>query len=247
SLAFHDANPKNANKVMLLHAASGAVRDFIQAKSRVFDVIWAPDGSKIACEINPPVPSPVLAKPISIFSPDGNAIGQIPGQGLWGVSFTGDGRALVAHNIRELFFFSLDGTVLSKTPLTAFTGQPENKFDSNDVFAPSPTAPDIFVCTKKVPGTKAFFKVTEEDNSALYLHDKRQNPAKDVRLTPENITAFDPVWSLDGKRIYFTGYPDSRVKAAFPFGIYRVNADGSGLSEIASGALPKVGRETSRP
>jgi len=144
--------------------------------------------------------------------------------------------------MESLLVFKLDGSLLSKTPLTAFTGQPKVKFSSSDVYAPSPVDPDIFVCTKAVPGTKAFFKATEEDNSALFLHDRRKDPAADVRLTPENLLAMDPVWSLDGKRIYFSGYPDTRAGTAYPFAVYRVGRDGSGLTEIAPGAGSLVGR-----
>ena len=48
----------------------------------------------------------------------------------------------------------------------------------------------------------------------------------------------DPVWSRDGRFIYFTGYRDREGRASYPFKIYRIARDGTGLIQITSGEMP---------
>jgi len=60
------------------------------------------------------------------------------------------------------------------------------------------------------------------------------------RLTPVDLLAIDPVWSRDGKFIYFSGYRDREGRVAYPFKIYRIGRDGSGLVQIVSGENPET-------
>jgi Tol biopolymer transport system component len=48
----------------------------------------------------------------------------------------------------------------------------------------------------------------------------------------------DPVWSRDGRFIYFAGYHDREGRAAYPFKIYRIARDGSGLIQTSVGETP---------
>ena len=52
--------------------------------------------------------------------------------------------------------------------------------------------------------------------------------------------AIEPIWSRDGKYIYFTGYREANYKENFPMRIYRVNYDGTGLIYITKGEEPNV-------
>jgi WD40-like Beta Propeller Repeat. len=40
-----------------------------------------------------------------------------------------------------------------------------------------------------------------------------------MQITPREVTAFDPVWSRDGKRVYFIGYRDTQAADADLFRI----------------------------
>jgi Tol biopolymer transport system component len=62
-----------------------------------------------------------------------------------------------------------------------------------------------------------------------------------MQITPREITAFDPVWSVDGKRVYFVGYRDTQANDAELFRILRVDRFGSGLKELAQGESVSVG------
>ncbi|HXI24206.1 MAG TPA: hypothetical protein VNG71_10130 [Pyrinomonadaceae bacterium] len=44
-----------------------------------------------------------------------------------------------------------------------------------------------------------------------------------TRLTASDVLALDPVWSRDGRYIYFSGYRDREGRAAYPFKIYRIS------------------------
>jgi Tol biopolymer transport system component len=70
-----------------------------------------------------------------------------------------------------------------------------------------------------------------EPNSALSIHDRWTGKGKNMRITPPDITAFDPVWSMDGKRVYFIGYRDTQASEADLFRIWRVERFGGGLRE----------------
>jgi hypothetical protein len=73
-------------------------------------------------------------------------------------------------------------------------------------------------------------------NTAIFIYDQRAKTRK--RLTPVDLLAMDPVWSRDGNFIYFSGYRDREGRAAYPFKIYRIARDGTGLTQIAAGETP---------
>jgi Tol biopolymer transport system component len=121
---------------------------------------------------------------------------------------------------------------LKKTPLDKITGSRE-MITSSDWFIPSPKDENILVFTQLVPGTKLFENTFGEPNTALFIYNLKED--KKTRLTPENMFAVDPIWSINGENIYFTGYYDKNGRENYPFRIFKIKIDGSGLTEITKG------------
>ncbi|MEZ5345082.1 MAG: hypothetical protein R2681_05935 [Pyrinomonadaceae bacterium] len=151
--------------------------------------------------------------------------------------WSADGDTIFFHDMTNLFHVSLTGQILKKTPLEKFTGS-RGSVTSSDRFLPSPTDDNSFVFTQLVPGTKLFEQTFGEPNTALFLYDLTKNKKK--RLTPENMFAVDPVWSSDGATIYFTGYYDINGREDYPFRIFSIKKDGTGITPIATGEGPKL-------
>jgi hypothetical protein len=163
---------------------------------------------------------------------------------LWGLAWAPDSRSLVAHDMRELIRFALDGRVLDRVALPELTGARIETVTSADRFVPSPRDGGLFAYTGSVPGTPRFEAATHEPNTALFLHDRWLGRGKNLRLTAKEVTAFDPVWSPDGEHVYFTGYRDTQARESYPFRVLRVHRTGRDLREIAPGERPSVARTT---
>ena len=74
-------------------------------------------------------------------------------------------------------------------------------------------------------------------NGALFLFETKTSTH--FRLTPPTMDAAQAAWTPDGRRIYFAGKPAASTDGASK--IYRINADGTGLTEIDTGRAPSVG------
>ncbi|GEM_PF-828509 len=146
-----------------------------------------------------------------------------------------DGQSLYFQDMSDLVQVSTSGKVLAKTPLRTITEEKE-AVTSSDSFVPFPIDANLLAFTKQVPGSRLFERTFGEPNTALFLYDVRTKTRK--RLTPVDLLAIDPVWSRDGSFIYFSGYRDREGRAAFPFKIYRISRDGTGLTQIAAGENP---------
>lgn len=147
-------------------------------------------------------------------------------------NWSADGNTIYFHDMTNLFHVSFDGQILKKTPLKKITGSQET-ITSSDWFIPSPNDENIILFTELVPGTPLFEKTFGEPNTALFIYDIKKNIK--TRLTPENLFAVDPNWSVNGEEIYFTGYYDKNGQENYPFRIYKIKPDSSGLSEITKG------------
>lgn len=148
-----------------------------------------------------------------------------------------NGNIICFHDMTTLFQVSFDGRVLKTTPLEQITGSLKT-VTSSDRYIPSPTDEDLMVFTQLVSGTKLFENIFGEPNTALFIYDKDQN--KRTRLTPENMFAFNPVWSQNGDTLYFTGYYDINGRESYPFRIFSIKKDGSHISEISKGEGPDL-------
>jgi dipeptidyl aminopeptidase/acylaminoacyl peptidase len=198
--------------------------------------VWTPDGQTIA-----------------VLSRDGQGVTQIEAVGRDGsrrrILFAeGDGGsgflcslspspdgALVTHDMVAAYWIGQDGHLREKVPLETIMGSLAGGVTSSHGLAVCPTDPGLLVFGHSAPGTPRFDRVMHEPNSALSIHDRWTGKGKNMRITPPDITAFDPVWSMDGKRVYFIGYRDTQAAEADLFRIWRVERFGGGLRELTRG------------
>ncbi|MGE4441240.1 MAG: hypothetical protein AB7D27_07105 [Desulfomicrobium sp.] len=150
--------------------------------------------------------------------------------------------ALLVHDMVNAYWVDPGGAVLKTVPLEKIMGSMASTVTSSDRFAVCPADPAVLVFSHSAPGTPLFERVMHEPSSALSLHDSWVGVGKNMRITPREVTAFDPVWSRDGKRIYFIGYKDTQAADAQLFRVWRVERSGSGLRELAPGEGVAVGR-----
>jgi len=195
---------------------------------------FSPDGSKLAWRTDTTIqlfdPRQPLERPVTIIS------GLASDQTLQG--FTQDGTALVVQDLKHVTWYGLTGAIRRQEPIGKFTDDP--LASSGDAYLPSPTDPNLLLVSRGVPPTPAYSQWAHDTGAALFLSDAASGT--NFRLTPPAFVAVAPAWSPDGRRIYFAGLPES--PAGGTHHIYRINADGSGLTEIARGLHPCVG---SRP
>lgn len=157
---------------------------------------------------------------------------QIKAGGIFEPSFIEKSQEIVFHDIFNLYRISLSGKLISKTPINKITGK-FNSVSSNDRFEFNPVNNNIVAFTQSVPGTKKFDDEYQEPNSALFVYDFKTSKRK--RLTAKNILASFPVWSKDGKYIYFSGYYDTN-RETNPFRIFMIKPDGTDLTQIMRGS-----------
>lgn len=162
--------------------------------------------------------------------------GQNGANGVWEPRWAPDGGSVIFHDLTNLFRVSLSGAVIEKTPIEVITGK-ANSVDSGCSFSLSPTNENLYAYTSAVPGTDRFNDVMGgEPNSALFVYDASTKKRK--RLSPPDMVCIDPVWTPDGKAIVLCGYREAHYTQAYPFRIYRINPDGTGLTELARGEDP---------
>ncbi|MEW5819384.1 MAG: hypothetical protein AB1782_04275 [Cyanobacteriota bacterium] len=148
-------------------------------------------------------------------------------------TWTGDSKAILFQDMESLHKTDLNGNVISSIKLKDITGQ-DYSATSEDRFIECPIDPNLIAFTKQVEGTPEFTEAFNELNTALYIYNKETKESN--RLTPEDMLAIYPIWTLDGKYIYFTGYKNEHINDLNLFRIFRIKPDGSGLTEITSGS-----------
>jgi Tol biopolymer transport system component len=220
--------------LMSFDLASGKTSVVFQAGGYLSRLRWSPDGSQLlfsAAYLNG-------KREVDIIGSDGRGKQKVIATGEQGVSdvfapvWATDGRSIFFQDMNNLFQVRTDGTMITKLPLGPITEEKES-VTSADSFVPSPVDPNVIIYTRSVPGSKLFERSFGEPNTALFLYNLQTKDRK--RLTAVDLLALEPVWSRDGKFIYFSGYHDREGRASYPFKIYRINADGSGLMEIGPG------------
>ncbi|MBI2263746.1 MAG: PD40 domain-containing protein, partial [Armatimonadetes bacterium] len=145
---------------------------------------------------------------------------------------------LVFQDMQNFVRMDSDGKTLEKVPLAALYGKSSGA-TSSDVCAPCPTNPNLLAITFHVKGTKKFEDTFHEPVSSLFLYDRAAKKRK--RIVPEDMLVLDPVWSSDGKTIFFSGYRALHYLTGDPFQIYRISPDGAGLKALCKGVSPSVG------
>lgn len=153
---------------------------------------------------------------------------------LCALAATADGFLLL-HDMDSAYWLDWEGEVTARVALKDIMGGKAAQVTSADRLAPCPADPSLLVFSHAIAGTKVFEKIMHEPSSALSLHDRWTGLGKNMQITPVEVTAFDPVWSADGKRIYFIGYRDTQAADQDLFRIFRVDRFGSGLREVTRG------------
>jgi len=152
--------------------------------------------------------------------------------------FIRDGTALVFFTFGSesstVRWVGLDGKILRQEPAATFT---ENTSASSaDKYLPSPADDNLLLAATDVNPTPAMTWL-HDPGAALFLYDA--GSGTNFRLTPRQIVAVYPAWTPDGQRIYFSGLKESPANVTHH--LYRMNADGTGLTDLGKGFLPSVG------
>lgn len=211
-----------------------------RSKSRLNDLEWSSQGDLLVASFTKDGEVlQLLFKAGSGFSDNPVEVartGHNDANGVWAPRWAPDGGSVIFHDLAHLFQVSLSGAVIEKTPIEAITGK-VNSIDSGCSFSLSPTNHNLYAYTSAVPGTDRFNEVMGgEPNSALFVYDTSAKRRK--RLSPPDIVCMDPVWTPDGKSIILGGYREPHYTQAYPFRIYKISADGTGLTELARGESP---------
>lgn len=159
---------------------------------------------------------------------------------LCSLSLTSDGD-LLTHDMAAAYWVDPSGGVRRRAALADIMGSAAGTVTSSDRLAACPTDPTVLVFSHGVPGTPRFERIMHEPSSALALHDSWTGKGKNMRITPQDVTAFDPVWSGDGRRVYFIGYRDVQAADADLFRVWRVDRFGANLKELVRGESVSVG------
>lgn len=225
--------------VMLFDLATGRNTVLLEANAWIAHLHWSPNGEKISLTLA----LSTGKRELDTVAPDGTHKQKLITGGEQGTDdifnpvWAPDGQSLYFQDMSNLVQVNTSGKVLAKTPLGPITEEKES-VTSADSFVPSPTEAQVLAYTRSVPGTRLFEKIFGEPNTALFLYNLSTKSRK--RLTAPDVLAMDPVWSRDGRFIYFTGYLDREGRAAYPFKIYRIGVDGTGLIQITSGEMAGV-------
>ncbi|HML56228.1 MAG TPA: biopolymer transporter Tol [Solidesulfovibrio magneticus] len=143
--------------------------------------------------------------------------------------FVWDGKA------NQLRLLDQDGRLLRQTPISAFLDPTLDS--SGDSALPSPASDTLLLAESGVNPTPAMERWLNDSGAALFLCDF--GSATNYRLTPRDLAAVSPTWTPDGQRIYFAGLPEKPAKLLHR--LYRMNADGTGLTDLGKGFRPSVG------
>jgi dipeptidyl aminopeptidase/acylaminoacyl peptidase len=232
---FNRDDPKNA-ALGIYTLAAGQSEIILRPGAILSQPCWDPQGARLAFVMQEEGGRGQL-QVIGAGGRDRRRIiaeGEQDVRGLFGLTWSPDGGALLFHDLEHWFRVTLDGRVAS-TPLETITGRPHS-VTSRDRFVPNPRQPDLIAFTQSVPGTALFDSLFHEPNTALFTYDLKTKARR--RLTAPPQLALDPAWSRDGDSIYFCGYLDREGRQPSPFRIYRVKRDGSGLAELLPGEHP---------
>lgn len=223
--------------LMLFDLESGKTATLFRSAAWCAHPRWSPDGERISFTL-------ALAsgkRELHLIAPHGASHqklitgGEQAADDIFNPSWAPDGESLYFQDMTNLVQVSTSGQVVGKTRLGTIVGD-KDAVTSSDSFVPSPNDPNLFAYTRSVAGTRLFNRTFGEPNTALFLYDTRTKTRK--RLSPMDLLAMDPVWSHDGRYLYFAGYRDREGRAAYPFKIFRIASDGTGLTQVPVGETP---------
>lgn len=232
-----NANASASGALMLFDLQSGKTAALFRANAWFAHPRWSPAGDTISFTLA----FSSGKRELDLIAPDGTQPKKLIAGGEQGIddifnpTWAPDGQSLYFQDMSNLVRVNTLGQIQAKTPLATVVEEKE-AITSADSFVPSPADASLIAYTRSVQGTRLFERTFGEPNTALFLYDMRTKTRR--RLTPVDLLALDPVWSSDGRFIYFAGYHDRQGRAAYPFKIYRIAGDGTGLIQIAVGETP---------
>lgn len=236
TLAYCRTPQEGKSLLLLLDIATRKETLLLSSGKHVRNPRWSPAGDQIAFltfgqgswEVH------IVMKDGSserrVFPPEGEKL-----EHLIGPEWSSDQRSLLCHDLQDVLEIGLDGRLLRKTSLAAIAGEP-GVVTFEDPFVPCPTDTDLAIYTRQVAATALLRKAGYEWGSGLFLY--RKSSGKSIRLSRTSLTAQDPVWSRDGSEIYFCGFTDKEANQDYPYRIYRLRKDGTGLAPITRGEQP---------
>jgi Tol biopolymer transport system component len=210
--------------LMVLDLATGQTTTLLPPlPARIDHPSWSPGGDLLAFIYN---------GEINIIRADGSGrqkIFTMPSRWNLTPQWASDGKSLYVSDLFHLFQIDLAGQELAKTPLTTFPGG-KIAVSSADLFLLNPQTPQLWAFTGEVAGTSGH-------TIPLFLFDTRTQ--KRTRLTPADMSAYRPCWSRDGQYLYFLGSRGFLYQGReYPAHFYRVNRDGTGLTQLGKGQSP---------
>jgi Tol biopolymer transport system component len=227
------------NGVRLLHLVTGEKRVLTDIKGRIRGLRFSPKGDKLCFVLYNGSKNELrycsttgISKVKSVKVAEEGQYGFGPFEPTWAPDGT-----LVFHDINNLYRVRLDGTLVEKIATGKIAGE-ANQVSSADRFDYCPTNPKLIAFTKAVPRTPKYADKFSDPGIGLFTYDFSTGDRK--RVTKPGMIAFAPCWSPNGKFLVFTGYPESDYKLAYPFKVYRVAPDGTGLTKIGVGEEPRL-------
>ncbi len=152
---------------------------------------------------------------------------------LPGMSFTPDGKFVVASYGGELWKIPVDGSAPTKIPFTADVSVelgPLSRFEYRVDTSPTFTAHQIRDAAPSPDGSRLAFTSMDK----LYVMDYPDGTPRRLTETGTGVVEAQPAWSPDGKQIAYVSWSDK--EAGY---IWKVAADGRGSPQklTAEGAL----------
>lgn len=232
----------SGSKTIRLVTLGGGNRTLYTAPGEIKALLWSPTGAQLAFLMDAGSSQELYTLTIPALGNPGKPTlvirgGQYGANAIFMPRWFPDGQGFLFHDIFTVFHVNQSGKFLEKVPVAKITGK-ANNVDSLGSFVANPTHPNEWAYIAMVQGTPKFTQTFGEPCSALFVLDR--STGKRVRLTPVDMVANDPIWSPDGKFLYLVGYREPHYKQQFPFRIYRVNRDGSGLTELGKGEQPST-------
>ncbi|MFQ3549540.1 MAG: hypothetical protein SNJ70_07295 [Armatimonadota bacterium] len=233
-----DLSSENVGELLIYDILTKKTTSIYKAKGDFFYPQWSSDGSLIAFK---KVIDYTLTQLLTI-KPDGSDIKKLIDSKSGNISdiyfptWYGDSKSIYFHDIDFLYRIDLNGKILSKANLETLIGK-KYSISSEDKFVVNPKNNNLILYSRYDTGSKKLEDAfMGQPNTSLYIYDTTTRKSK--RLTDNTMFASSPAWSKDGKYIYFSGYKDTNASEMYPFRIFRMNANGTGLSYIAMGEYP---------
>jgi hypothetical protein len=210
-------------------------REIFRNNRYIYDLTWSPVDNLIAFVYLGE------SRTLAVINPDGTGkkdlISRDDGivDDIYSIHWASDGKSICFIDLYYFYRIDLSGKIINKISLD-FIDSEENILSSDVEIVPCPVNDKIFLFTVMVKGTEEFIKEFHDCVTAIFIYDFSDKSYK--RITTPDFTASDPVWSRDGKFIYFWGFGEKHYKEKYRHRIYRMKIDGSELTEICKGGYP---------